>query len=182
MSIVSNADYNLRIRKQIRLTKVLKLKEQRSPQGRKPKSELADIRQLNDSLGFLFSKITLRISELHEWIFASEDISPKQYGILTLLHQADRLTQIEIARKLDIDRSTMVALVDDLEGKNMVTRTRDPKDRRAYLVSNTERGRVAHMRISDAVTDSEAAYFEFLGEERLEQLRHLLREILSKGR
>ncbi|MEP6068491.1 MAG: MarR family transcriptional regulator [Paracoccaceae bacterium] len=144
--------------------------------------ELAEIRQLNHSLGFLLSKVTQRIGELHEGIFAAEDITPKQYGILVLLCQFDDLTQIEIGRRLDIDRSTMVALVDDLEGKNIVIRARDPKDRRAYLISNTEKGQLAHQRITDSVTSNEASYFEFLGEKGVDQLGFLLREILLKGR
>ncbi|MEO9514565.1 MAG: MarR family transcriptional regulator [Paracoccaceae bacterium] len=146
-----------------------------------PASKLADIRQLNHSLGFLLSKVTIRITELHERIFTSEDLSPKQYGILTLLCQFDGLTQIDIGRRLDIDRSTMVALVDDLEGKNMIIRTRDPKDRRAYLISNTEKGRKTHTRITDAVTKNEAKYFNFLEDQHLDQLRGYLREILSQG-
>jgi DNA-binding MarR family transcriptional regulator len=48
-----------------------------------------------------------------------------------------------LADALGIDRTTMVALLDDLEDKGYVTRQRHPRDRRAFLVTPTDSGRAA---------------------------------------
>jgi DNA-binding MarR family transcriptional regulator len=46
-------------------------------------------------------------------------------------------TQIELGRMLWIDRTSMTAMIDDLEARDYVRRERHPDDRRAYLVSLT---------------------------------------------
>ena len=51
------------------------------------------------------------------------------------------LSQVEMGERLGIDRNTMVLLLDDLEARGLVTRRRDPRDRRAHLVSLTDAGR-----------------------------------------
>jgi len=48
-----------------------------------------------------------------------------------------------VADALRIDRTTMVALLDDLEAKGYVARQRHPRDRRAFLVHPTGPGRAA---------------------------------------
>jgi len=53
------------------------------------------------------------------------------------------MTQKALGEALRIDRTTMVALLDDLEGKGYVVRQRHPGDRRAFLVHPTDSGRAA---------------------------------------
>jgi DNA-binding MarR family transcriptional regulator len=48
---------------------------------------------------------------------------------------------LEAAGELGIDRTTMVALVDTLEGKELVERRRSPQDRRKNIVQLTPAGR-----------------------------------------
>jgi len=50
-------------------------------------------------------------------------------------------TQKALGDALRIDRTTMVALIDDLESRGLVVRERHPADRRAFLVRGTDAGR-----------------------------------------
>jgi DNA-binding MarR family transcriptional regulator len=45
------------------------------------------------------------------------------------------LSQQAIGERLRIDRTTMVALIDDLERGGYVKRERNPHDRRAYVIT-----------------------------------------------
>jgi DNA-binding MarR family transcriptional regulator len=77
-------------------------------------------------------------------------LSPKAFGALVVLAGEGPMAQGNLARRQGIDRTTMVAIVDELERAHAVRRRRDPSDRRAYALELTlegerllERGRVA---------------------------------------
>jgi len=69
-------------------------------------------------------------------------ISPGQAGILFLLNKTDAMKMSELGGLLGIDNSAITRLVDCLEDTGFVERRMNPKDRRQYLVSITEKGRV----------------------------------------
>ena len=51
------------------------------------------------------------------------------------------LTQIELARLADLDKTTMVVVLDELEDAGYAERVPSPTDRRARIIRVTERGR-----------------------------------------
>ena len=68
-------------------------------------------------------------------------IHGRHFGVLAVLGEEKPLAQVELGERLGIDRNTVTLLLDDLEGKALVTRRRDPRDRRAHLVALTDAGR-----------------------------------------
>ena len=60
--------------------------------------------------------------------------------LMTLARSGPR-SQQELGAWNRLDRTTMVALVDQLEAAGYARRERDPADRRAYLVDLTDEGR-----------------------------------------
>ena len=66
-------------------------------------------------------------------------LTPASFGILNLLGKREKMIQQEIGNAMGIDPSTMVALLDGLEGAGLVTRTPHPDDRRARVVAMTPR-------------------------------------------
>jgi DNA-binding MarR family transcriptional regulator len=101
----------------------------------------------------------------------------KHYGVLILL-QDGPLTQVEIGRSLWVDRTTMVAIIDDMTRLGFVERARHPDDRRAYAVTLTEDGREALKQAIQTVNEVEAEVFAPLSMEEREQMRVLLQKIL----
>src|SRR6478735_2121459 len=66
------------------------------------------------------------------------DIDGRGLAVLTVLNAGPApLSQQEAAARLNVDRTTMVALVDDLETKGLVDRTPHPGDRRKNVVTLT---------------------------------------------
>jgi MarR family transcriptional regulator, lower aerobic nicotinate degradation pathway regulator len=59
---------------------------------------------------------------------------------LTILRQVGESSQAELASALDIDRTNLVGLLNDLEGEGLVERRRSPEDRRRHTVTLTSRG------------------------------------------
>lgn len=94
---------------------------------------------------------------------------------MTLLQLADGpVTQKALIERLDVDPSVLVALLNDLEGDDLVRRRRDPADRRRHIVEITSEGN-SRLRKSDVALDTvERELFADLSERELTTLRRLL--------
>lgn len=65
----------------------------------------------------------------------------RHYSILQALADNGPMSQLGLGGYLRIDPATMVSSLDDLERAGLAARTRDPQDRRRYLVELTADGR-----------------------------------------
>jgi len=68
------------------------------------------------------------------------DLTLAQYQVLTFITDKGVQSQKQIAFDLGVTGPTVVRIVDALEHKELVRRTRDSDDRRVVLVSLTEKG------------------------------------------
>jgi DNA-binding MarR family transcriptional regulator len=68
-------------------------------------------------------------------------LTPALFGVLNVLGARKGATQKEIGAAMGIDPSTMVSLIDELEGAGLAERRPHPTDRRAREVVITPKGR-----------------------------------------
>lgn len=71
--------------------------------------------------------------------FAELGITPREYSVLFHAQQAEH-TQIQLAELADVDKTTMVVTVDELEKAGLAERHPSTADRRARIVSVTRAG------------------------------------------
>jgi len=81
-------------------------------------------------LGYLLKHAQLRLAELAEPLYAPLGVTGRQLALLTLFGDGPAQSQQDGAARLGVDRTTMVALVDELEAKGLVRREVAPGDRR----------------------------------------------------
>jgi DNA-binding MarR family transcriptional regulator len=98
---------------------------------------------MRDRVPFLLFRASQVSLSLANQMLAGVGLCARQAGILTMVTELEPMTQKALADGLGIDRTTMVALLDDLEDKGYVARQRHPRDRRAFLVHPTDSGRAA---------------------------------------
>lgn len=110
-------------------------------------------------LGYLMKHAHQRLSDLTGSALAPFGISGRECAVLIAIDDRVPLSQQEVARRLGVDRTTMVALIDDLENKGLVQRRQDPRDRRKNVVVLTNAG---HAILSRARTAAEEAERRFL--------------------
>src|SRR6058998_1436915 len=96
-------------------------------------------KELVKSSGFLLARLGLGfkskvIAKLGDAGFETYD-----YGVLAMLAEGARITQSHIADALALDPSRLVALLDSLEDRRLITRQRDPLDSR-HVVTITTKG------------------------------------------
>src|SRR5690349_11387955 len=112
--------------------------------------------------------LTSRLAEA----LAAVDLTPRMQCVLVHALQAER-TQIQLAALADLDKTTMVSTVDELERRGLAERRPSATDRRARVIVVTEKGRLAAeegQRIVDRVhaealagLRDQAAFVEALG-------------------
>ncbi|MDF3853763.1 MarR family winged helix-turn-helix transcriptional regulator [Paracoccus sp. P2] len=96
--------------------------------------------------------------------------------LIHLAEGGDGISQTELAARLALDGSTLVRLLDLLEGRGLVERRPDPADRRARRILLTAAGRDEVARLRRLLDRIEAELLADLDDAALdEMLRHLSR-------
>jgi DNA-binding MarR family transcriptional regulator len=101
---------------------------------------------------WLLSRANARSQRLLADAFAAEGIRGYHFRLLAALDQHGPSSQADLGRHTAIDRSDIVATLNDLATTGLVRRQPDPVDRRRNVVTITRRGADALERL-DAVLD-----------------------------
>jgi DNA-binding MarR family transcriptional regulator len=72
--------------------------------------------------------------------FEAGCLRPRQLVALHLLHEHGPLSQQALGEALTLDPSNVVGLLNELEERGLITRQRDPADRRRHIVSLSPAG------------------------------------------
>ena len=132
-------------------------------------------------LAYLFKHAERVMSDLHVVALAPFDIHARDLGVLLAIDSTEPASQQEIAQRMGVDRTTMVAIIDALEAKGIIARHPDPEDRRRNVVELTPTGQDI---LRQAIRASDAAEAELLAPLSLDesqQLRDLLARVLARS-
>ncbi len=109
------------------------------------------------------------------------DVTPGRFGVLSLIAANPGLSQAELGAGLGIDRSTIVGLVDHLEGRGFVVRKPAPHDRRTYALELTDAGRAFQKKLQARIERHEREITGALSEGEVATLLDLLRRLTGNG-
>jgi DNA-binding MarR family transcriptional regulator len=110
-----------------------------------------------------------------EAVLKAADISPTQYNVLRILRGApDGLACGEIGHRMISRDPDITRLLDRLEKRELISRTREKKDRRTILTRITASGLELLSDLDGPVTDIHKQQLGPLGRERLKALAELL--------
>ena len=104
-------------------------------------------------------------------------ITLKEFVVLQTLKESTRVTQQRLAKTLVLDANMTVHLLNGLEEKKLIERTRDPEDRRRHIVEITPKGEKA---LDQAQRQLETVADDVLGNLDHEE-RGQLHELLAKA-
>jgi DNA-binding MarR family transcriptional regulator len=135
---------------------------------------------LMSRLGFVLVRATAGMTRLGAETLAPLGIDGRHYGVLAVLSELGPVSQQTLADVLAVDRSTMVAFVDELEEKGHVRRGRDPDDRRAYAIELTEAGAGVQKEAAELLSVCERHYLEPLTAAERRTLLALLGRLVAR--
>jgi DNA-binding MarR family transcriptional regulator len=136
-------------------------------------------RPVDDRFGYLLKHARERLIALSAEGYARFGINGRELAVLTILAEGEPPSQLEAAQRLAIDRTTMVALLDELDAKDLVARSADPADRRRNIVVLTPRGRECLTGATAATDVAEQAFLAPLGSADGERLRQMLKAVVA---
>ena len=108
-------------------------------------------------------------------LLKTEDLSPAQYNVLRILRGTpDGLTCGEVGGRMVTRDPDITRLLDRMEKRKLIARSRDEADRRVVLTRITAVGLEVLSRLDQPVRDTHRKLLGHLGTERLRHLRELL--------
>lgn len=113
---------------------------------------------------------------------ASEGLTESRAHVLWQLQQRGPCTQATLAADLRVTPRAITALIDGLAATGFVTREPHPTDRRATLVTFTERGRATARGLADGHRRLAIQLFSDLTEEVFETFDAALARVISQFR
>ncbi len=131
-------------------------------------------------LGYLLKRAHLQFVEIVGTALAPLGIDSREWGILISLDDHQPRSQVDIAQLMGIDRTTMVALVDELQEKGLVQRRPHSDDRRKNVVEITPAGRELRRRAARKVDDTERRYLAKLSEADARLLKSSLNSVIDQ--
>jgi DNA-binding MarR family transcriptional regulator len=132
------------------------------------------------TVGFLLSQVGGRSAQEFGKLLASLDLAPPDAGILRALALSPGLSQQELAVKLGMHASRLVAMIDALEKRELVTRRPDANDRRVYRLQLSDAGREMLVAIGRAADAHEDVMCAGLSDRERAQLRTLLEKVVVR--
>lgn len=96
--------------------------------------------QLETSLGYYLAKARNVLVARTDQALKPLDLTSQQIGVVLLLASGRARTPQELSREMSYDSGSMTRMIDRLEKKGFVSRSRSEADRRIVELNLTERG------------------------------------------
>lgn len=108
-------------------------------------------------------------------------IQLRDYIVLSALDKTPHLTQVELAKSLGLDKTTLMTQLDGLERRGLVVRRSDPHDRRTRIPEITKAGNALRAQVASACDSAEKAALGSFGPEQVQVFRRMLFDIIGEG-
>ena len=118
-----------------------------------------------------------RLRALEDELFAGFDLTPQQYNVLRLLRadQPEPLPTLTLAERLVSRAPDITRMLDKLEARSLISRTRPPENRRSVLIGITPAGLELLDRIAEPLRECHARQLGHLSAADLLRLTELLK-------
>jgi DNA-binding MarR family transcriptional regulator len=128
---------------------------------------------------FLTTQLARHVQRMVSEAFAEVGARGYHYRLLATLDEVGPTSQAELGRRGDVDRSDVVAALNELEGAGQVQRTPDPTDARRNVISLTAAGRRQLRRLDRVLDRTQQRFLEPLGAPDRERYTALVRTLLD---
>lgn len=113
--------------------------------------------------------------------FADLGIGSGHFSYLLFLYRQEGVSQDSMAKHFNVDKAATARAIARLEALGYIRRENDPRDRRAYLVYLTDRGRELEPQIRAVLKDWALLLTEDLSPEERDTAYQLLRKMAEKA-
>lgn len=124
-----------------------------------------------------------RLHQIHVGLFAEEcggeDITPVQFGMLSVLQGGEGLDQLTLSTSVGVDRTSGADVIRRLERRGLLVRTRSETDRRAKLIRITEAGVAYVERVRPMMARAQERFIAPLTEAERDEFYRLISKMID---
>lgn len=129
---------------------------------------------------WLLSRSSGRAHRLLADAFAAADARGYHYRVLAALEDLGPASQATLGRRAELDRSDVVATLDELESDALVERSPDPDDGRRKIVTITAAGKRRLAKLDDVVAGVQVKLLAPLSADERAELIRLLGRVAER--
>lgn len=134
---------------------------------------------LREGLGWPVARIAHAVTLAHNEALSPFGLSLRTFAVLAAIEAGAARSQLEIAQTVGLDKTTLVATIDDLERRGLVQRTPDPADRRARILAATADGRELFERAAATLRATDERIFAEMAPDERERLKAAFTALLG---
>jgi DNA-binding MarR family transcriptional regulator len=151
-----------------------------SPRETQPRSlyRAADF-DIDESIGYLIKRCRVILSAAVEREIAEHGVTYEQWGVLLMILKERGDTAAMLAREMECDTGSMTRMIDRLEAKDLIVRTRSTDDRRVVRLELTASGKRLAERLVAAMATVLNRHLAGFSHEELETFKGFLRRIIA---
>lgn len=132
--------------------------------------------RLDTQTGYLLVKLGALAGARFDGVLAPLGLRGRHVRVIEEMRGASH-SQQELCQATGLDRTTMVAVLDDLEQRGYARRSRSTADRRKHVVTLTGAGERAFKEAARALADAQEAFLAPLSAGERDQLRDLVERL-----
>jgi DNA-binding MarR family transcriptional regulator len=137
--------------------------------------------RIEESVGYLIKRVRMAMSSAIDRELVGHEISHDQLGILLLINTGRGATAAELSREMSCDTSSMTRMIDRLEAKGFVKRSRSEDDRRIVFIVLTPSGKSLADQLPDLIVRVMNRHMAGFSRAEVELLKSLLRRMLDNA-
>jgi DNA-binding MarR family transcriptional regulator len=134
-----------------------------------------------ESIGYLLKRIGNQLTITADRALAEFDMTHAQLGIFLKLLHGQANTAADLARELSADTGSMTRMLDRLEEKGFIQRSRSKQDRRVVLVALTDMGRQLADQMTQVVVNTLNHHLRGFSAAEIAQFKDFLRRMLANS-
>ena len=128
-------------------------------------------------LGAMVMRLGRRLIAMEQPILARHEVSMWAYIVLSALGEGPRRAQAALAAGIGADKTRLIPILDDLQGRGLIEREPDPADRRVRLLRLTAAGRRLQKSIQTEIRQAEDELLGDLSPADRDTFRRVLEEL-----
>jgi DNA-binding MarR family transcriptional regulator len=131
--------------------------------------------------GFLLAQLGRAVTRRYRTAMSPIGLNPRETYVLIQLRETGQVSQQTLGCTLEIDASNLVVLLNDLEVEGLISRRRDPEDRRRHVVEISAAGAKLVDEVMRTATRVEDHFFGALDADERVVLRDLLARVAESA-
>jgi DNA-binding MarR family transcriptional regulator len=138
-----------------------------------------DLGGLEHLTGYVVRRAQVWIFQDFKRALKDLDITPAQFSVMKIVAANGGIVQARVAEVLAIERARLVEMLDRLEARQLIERSRLASDRRSHALNVTREGRAMLDRLEALIAAHERNVVERIGAKGKGELLRILGPLLS---